>query len=659
MKAFTWIAASAVLAISTTVHAGESSGVVVSHFEPLQKLSFAKEGAGSSQKLQTAGPVTLSFDALGKAFDLQLEPNQSLVSATLRNSLADGIGVYRGRMAGNSDSWVRIVIHDGMPTGLVWDGEQLFAIESPSDSALPISSPVIYRLADVYIEPGSMGCGTETSSGNGAVAYQKLLSELGGAMLQGPGAVEEINLGAVGDFEFTNARGGDAAAAAAITARLNNVDGIFSQQLGVQLSVQIIETFSNAADPFSDTGDASALLNELGNYRFATPAQNSQGLTHLYTGRNLDTSTVGIAYSGALCSARFGAGLSEGNGTALFDSLIAAHEIGHNFGAPHDGQAGSACESELQTFLMAPMLNGSNQFSACSISEMQDDIAGASCINPLPSVDMSVALTSQVSTVLLGDTTVLDYDVDNNGTLQATNVEAEFTLPSNLTFESATPSAGTCINGAGTVSCTIGDVPGTSGRTVSITTTATSVGTGTLSAVVSADADDEPSNDQEDVQVTVDPAVELVVNAPANATVKIDESTTVSAVLENRSTLAATGVSLSVALNAGIRADSANWSIGTCTVLAQQIDCQTANFDAQASSTLNIAVTGVVTGSKRYTMTLSSNEADSDLANNSADGTVRVDAPNSKDKGGGTTGPMFLWMLVLMAALARRNRASF
>jgi hypothetical protein len=94
-------------------------------------------------------------------------------------------------------------------------------------------------------------------------------------------------------------------------------------------------------------------------------------------------------------------------------------------------------------------------------------------------------------------------------------------------------------------------------------------------------------------------------------------------------------------------------------VLAQQIDCQTANFGAQASSTLNVAVTGVVTGSKRYTMTLSSNEADSDLANNSADGTVRVDAPNSKDKGGGTTGPMFLWMLVLMAALARRNRASF
>ena len=63
---------------------------------------------------------------------------------------------------------------------------------------------------------------------------------------------------------------------------------------------------------------------------------------------------MGVAYSSALCSTRFGAGLSEGNAGAMFDSLVAAHEIGHNFGAPHDGKAGSACESEMGDFIMAP-----------------------------------------------------------------------------------------------------------------------------------------------------------------------------------------------------------------------------------------------------------------------------------------------------------------
>ncbi|MDH3613160.1 MAG: M12 family metallo-peptidase [Gammaproteobacteria bacterium] len=656
MKAFTWIVASAVLGISSTLYASESSGVIVSHYEPLQKLSIVNKDAGASQKLQVTGPVTLSFDALGRAFDLQLEPNHGLMSAVSRNTLASGVGIYRGHMAGNPESWVRIVVYDGMPTGLVWDGEQLFAIEAPGDSALQISSPVIYRLADVFIEPGSMSCGTETVSGNGAATYQKLVGELYTTISQAPGAVEEIDFGAVGDYEFTNAKGGDANAAAAITTRLNNVDGIFSQQLGVQINIQEMATFSDPADPFTDTGDASALLVELATYRQATPAQNSQGLTHLYTGRNLDTSTVGIAYTGALCSSFFGAGLSEGNGSATFDSLIAAHEIGHNFGAPHDAQAGSPCESEPDTFLMAPSLNSNDQFSACSITEMQDDIAAARCINPLPSVDMAISLNSPVATVLLGANTVLTYDVPNNGTLQATNVVADFTLPGTLTIESVTASAGTCTDGAGTVNCLLGDVAGLSNRTITITTTPTSVGVGMLNAAVTADVDDVPGNNLEALQVTVDPAVELVVNAPATASVRIDQSTTVSATLENRSVLAATGVTLSISLNAGLRADSATWSIGTCTVTAQQIDCQAANFAAQSSSALNIGVTGVSEGGKRYTVTLSSNEVDTDLANNSVDGTVRVNAP--KDEGGGAIGPAFLWLLALITVLARRGRRS-
>ncbi|MDH3751306.1 MAG: hypothetical protein OEU40_11980, partial [Gammaproteobacteria bacterium] len=326
------------------------------------------------------------------------------------------------------------------------------------------------------------------------------------------------------------------------------------------------------------------------------------------------------------------------------------------FGAPHDAQAGSPCESEPDTFLMAPSLNSNDQFSACSITEMQDDIAAARCINPLPSVDMAISLNSPVATVLLGANTVLTYDVPNNGTLQATNVVADFTLPGTLTIESVTASAGTCTDGAGTVNCLLGDVAGLSNRTITITTTPTSVGVGMLNAAVTADVDDVPGNNLEALQVTVDPAVELVVNAPATASVRIDQSTTVSATLENRSVLAATGVTLSISLNAGLRADSATWSIGTCTVTAQQIDCQAANFAAQSSSALNIGVTGVSEGGKRYTVTLSSNEVDTDLANNSVDGTVRVNAP--KDEGGGAIGPAFLWLLALITVLARRGRRS-
>jgi len=656
MKAFKRIVTGAVMCVSSTLFAGESNGVIVSHYEPLQRLSFQTTSTEGSLKLGGAGPVSLSFDALGRSFDLQLESNAGLLSAASRDALPDAIAIYRGHLAGNADSWARIVVYEGMPRGLVWDGTQMFAIEAPGDSVVQTSSPIIYRLADTYIVPGTMSCGAESLSGNGAAVYGKLIGELGTAMAQGPGAVSEIDIGAIGDFEFTSAQGGDALAATAIITRLSNVDGIYSQDIGVQINIPLVETHSNAADPFTDETDASLLLDEVANYRLNTPAQASQGLTHLYTGRNLDGSTVGIAFTGSnvLCQPFAGAGLSEGNTSATFDALVTAHEMGHNFGAPHDGVVGSACEAESMNFIMAPMLNGSNQFSTCSIAIMQANAAAAACITPLPTVDMSVALNGQLSTVLLGNSATLTFDVSNNGTLQATNVEVDIILPNNVSFVSAAASVGTCTNGAGTVNCVLGDVSGISLNTVTVSTFTTAVGVGTFDATVTADVDERPGNNQDSVQLTVDPAVDLVANAPGALSINLDQSTTVNVTLENRSILDATGVSLSISLNNGLRADTATWSIGTCTVAAQQVDCTANNFAKQSNSTLNVRVTGLSSGAQTYTVALSSNEADADTTNNSVDGTVNVNDPNASSSGG-AIGLPFLWLLGLAVFLTRRR----
>ena len=654
MKDFKWILAGAILCVSSTLFAGQSNSVSVSHYEPLQRLSIQSDSVATSQKLRGAGPVSLSFDAMGREFVLDLEPNTALFSSTARAALSDDLEVYRGSIAGNPNSWARIVVYEGKPRGLIWDGSELFAVESPGDSELGASSPVIYRLADTTILPGTMTCGVSTSSANGAAMFSKLVGELGTAMAQGPGAISEINISAIGDFEFTSAQGGDAAAAAAITTRLNNVDGIFSQQLGVQITVAVMETHSAAGDPFTNQTDSSLLLNELGLYRDSMATHRNQGLTFLFTGRFLDGSTVGIAYSGALCSGRFGAGLSEGNNNAIFDSLIAAHEIGHNFGAPHDGVPG-ACELEPMTFIMAPSLNGSSTFSACSLIEVADDIAAASCITPLPTVDVSVALTGQMSTILLGASTDLVYSIANAGTLQATGVVADFTIPNALSIDSVSSSAGICTSGAGTVNCVFGNLPGLTSRTVTISTTPTAVGPVILNATVTADVDERAGNNQEVLQLTVDPAVDLAVNTPAAAAININDSTTVNVNLQNRSlAIDATGVTLTVSLNSGLRADSASWSIGTCTVTSQQVTCQTASFVRDTSSTLTLGMTGTAAGARSYTVTLASTEADTSPANNSANGTVTITDPAAR-KSGGAVGLPFLCLLGLAVFLMRRR----
>ncbi len=653
MKALKRILASVLVSLCGAASAASAGNITVSHYEPLQRISTQTKDAQPNQKLSVAASHTLSFDALGQSFELELRPNNRFLSTAASNKIPAGVGIYRGGIAGNPASWARIVMFEGTPRGFIWDGQELYAIEAPGDSIVEATSPVIYRLSDTYVEPGSMTCGSESLSGTGSATYSKLVGELNAAAAQGPGAVSEIDIGAVGDFEFTNVLG-DAAAAVAIVDRMNRIDGIFSQEIGVQINVPEIETFSDPdLDPFGDETDPVTLLNQLVTYREDTPAQNSLGLTHLWTGRDLDGTTVGIAYNGVLCRTSVGAGLSEGNGTASFDSLVAAHEIGHNFGAPHDGDPDEACASEPETFIMAPRINGSTEFSQCTIAIMEASAARASCVTALPTVDMSVALSNPSATVLLGADTTLTYTLSNNGSLPAMNVAATFTVPANLAIDSVTTSIGSCTDGAGTVDCELGEVPGLSDNTISISTTPTTVGAGLLTATVTADVDERLSNNLESMQISVDPAVDLAINSLPATSVNLSRNLTIVATLQNLSVLDATGVTLGVSFGGRVRANSASWSIGTCTVADQQIDCQAATFPNLSTSTLTVGLTGLDDGRQSYSVTVSSIEADADLSNNDVSGTITIVEPKEEDSGGAVGFP-FLLILGLIAIATRR-----
>lgn len=640
-------------------------GAEVTHFEPLAHLTRTA-ALNASRVAGTAAPFTLAFNALGRDFTLELEPNARLADVARALHLKPGVAAYRGTIAGNPGSWVRIVMDGAAPMGLVWDGQTLYALEAGFDSAAATSTPVIFRFDDLYIPPGTMSCGG-TDIVTAADALAAITADAATIQaLPAQGATLNLNLGAVADYEFSQSFGANAQTA--LLARVNNVDGIFSSQLGVQISVpaNAIEIFTTSDDPFTST-DPAALLDELAQYRGASTVQDAQGLTHLFTGRDLDGTTVGIAYIGSVCMQRsrfdslgrsFAVGLSEGSHGLTIDSLIAAHEIGHNFGAPHDAEAGSPCESTPPTFLMNPSINGSSTFSDCSKTQMQPVIDSASCLTPIgpPDVALSIVTPGAVEPA----TVPFDYSIDarNLGIDPATSVSVTITLDPAFVVDAATVPNGSCTIATQSVVCDLGDLAGSTARILTLTLHAGTAGNFSIGTVATADQDTNSANNATNDTVTIEPSIDLGLSGSAPA-LKLDESATIALTVANTADFDATNVAVDINIGSGLAIDSASLGGAGCTVGAGTVACNLASLGAHQSAELLIAVTASATGNQPLDASVSGDQSEIDTGNNSLSLTIGVAAATaqSTSSGGGSAGELaVLLMLAWLRKLSIRTR---
>lgn len=632
---------------------GSAEAATVQHAEPLRGYRVGGNGA---EKPSGAAPATLRFNAFSRDFALKLEPNGRLAGLAERA----GVAAYRGGVEGRAKSWVRIVLGPDGPSGLVFDGDTLYGI----DAAGADGAPAMFRLADVYFEPGELGCETGAAALDGEQAFAALEDEF--PVLAATGATLNLDIGAVADFEFAQAFGANAETA--LMTRLNNVDGIFSEQLGVQITVAEVDIFRSSGDPFTQSA-ASRLLDEVARYRADTAHQEAQGLTHLFTGRDLDGSTVGIAFFGAVCATRsrfgsrsFGAGLSQARaGNAVIDSLVAAHEIGHTFGAPHDGDANGACASTPTTFLMSPNINGSSRFSPCSISEMQAEKATATCLTPIGPPNVTVTLAAPPADVLAGVSFSQAATVRNVGVDAATGVTFAATAEQGLTIVAADAGGASCTASQSEATCALGSLSGGTSRGVMLTLKPETAGTFELRATVAADDDADDGDDDAAASITALPAVDLVLSGAAPPGIGENGSATIQAMLTNASNVAATAVAVTATLSAGLLPQQAALDGTACSIAAQALSCPPRALAAGGTAALVVTASGVTAGAQQMTVTASANEAERTPADNQLTIAVTVAAPASDSGGGG--GALSWWgVLALLAALRlereRRRRAA-
>jgi len=481
-----------------------------------EPLSVRSEGVPARQSAGAApARRSLYFRAFGRDFQLDLAPNVQLGPAP------PGVQPEAGAIPGMPGSWVRLTREGGNLTGLIFDGSEYFGIE-PVASLVTVLEPdvpqpeggnMIYRLSDLLIDPQAMSCtAPETAPGatsdggqpaSAATALRALGTELAAAAATGPGY--RVHIAPVADYEFASRFG--SSAGTEMIARLNIADGIFRSQVGVNLVADAAIVFTANSPPYPLTsGDAYTLLRQISDYR--RDSSTGAGITHLFSNKTFANLTVGLAWQDAVCYPREGASLSTSAGlTTVLSGLVAAHEIGHNFGAPHDGETPGPCASTPETYLMAPVISGSSDFSACSLGRIAVTIQNSltrfpSCLTPIASFDVAVLPPASASTDP-GIEANLPIRVQNQGSQPASTLSLLVQVPAALQITGADTATGQCSIGAGDVSCGSPDLAVGATWEVQLRVKGSTQGSYTINASVSAAVDDSPGNNQQGFTLTV------------------------------------------------------------------------------------------------------------------------------------------------------------
>jgi hypothetical protein len=276
------------------------------------------------------------------------------------------IHTYRGFVEGVPDSEVRFSIRSDALEGIILTPWEWYFVE-PMRHYLPTamaSDMIAYRAS--YIREEALGtCGTTLAE---KVFRVKDYFEPEAAAAAAGISVADVATEA--DYEYVTALGGSAAANDSILDIMNQVDGIYRSQLAVSLRVVYQHTWATPADPYSSTAPAS-MLDEFKNHWTANYASIIYDLAHMWTGKDMDGATVGIAYLGVVCNARTHAyGVSQLLNYSPAKYILTAHEIGHNFGASHPDQATPPAANCSNTIMNSSIGTGTSfcQFSKDEIS---------------------------------------------------------------------------------------------------------------------------------------------------------------------------------------------------------------------------------------------------------------------------------------------------
>lgn len=334
-------------------------GVAATPSIPLETTIQAKQlsnyavntGRATARSIPNGGSLRVAGINLDKAqtTDLVLErfevfsPDAQIIVDGAADPIAAPTDVYfRGSTSSMPQAMVVLVVPErGAVRGLITDKSDVWVIDGASGtSGLSLSN----RKVDVKAESADRApfkCGAEhlEKIPNKALPDSIWTDKLDLKLAANVAYTARIAIET--DYEFFAKFGNETAALQYIGDLIAFVSIVYEREINTNLIISYTKLWPNGAgsDPWSATNTSSALDNLTAYWKANNTAVN-RTTTHMLSGKDMGG---GLAYGGVLCDNDWGFGVSadisgQFNINApeiIWDVIVVAHELGHNFNSLH------------------------------------------------------------------------------------------------------------------------------------------------------------------------------------------------------------------------------------------------------------------------------------------------------------------------------------
>ena len=336
-----------ITAISTSVFAGPATTGPNQHLDREINTVLHLESSWHTTLQISDAPnrrIAVSIPIENMTYTLELEPHSVRADAyslfmqddngelyevepgpirTLRGSLVELAGSRVSGTLMDDGLYARILLEDGTEYWMEPVGEKI--------GNAPSNLYAFYRNDDIIPSGGT--CAAEDHAEVASILNMLANYDATNRSNRG-GDIHVAEIACDTDYEYYQDWG--SGTEGRIESVINSLNQQYESEVNLRHEISAIIVRDTSSDPYTSS-DAGTLLNQFANQWNNNHGSIARDLAHLFTGRELNGSTIGIAALGVVCNTWNAYGLVQSDCCGSFGCAtdLSAHELGHNWNAGH------------------------------------------------------------------------------------------------------------------------------------------------------------------------------------------------------------------------------------------------------------------------------------------------------------------------------------